>query len=216
MYKESPLGWIPKRWIGKRLEDAIRVIDCKHFTPRYVVEGYPIIRPRNVKEDGLDFSNVDFVTASDYELLTDIHEPSIGDIVFSRNASFGIGCFVRTAQKFAIGQDVVIMTRKLADTEFISHALKSDSTRSQIERVSAGSTFGRINLAEIRELFVPLPCCEEQVAICTRLSQTDRLIEAENAHLQKVLNIKQGLMSDLLSGKWPMKHKGSTSEPAHV
>jgi type I restriction enzyme S subunit len=216
MYKDSPLGWIPRQWVVRKLDDVIRVIDCKHFTPKYVDQGYPIIRPRNVKAEGLDFSSVDCVTESDYKLLTDIHEPCLGDIVFSRNASFGVGCLVRTPEKFAIGQDVVIMIKKDADTGFISQALKSAGILSQIARVSAGSTFGRINLAEIRGLYVSTPTIAEQAEIWKRLSSIDTVIRAEKSYLIKLRQIKQGLMKDLLNGEVPIISIEPASEPAHV
>jgi len=132
------------------LYEHVRIIDCKHFTPEFQTEGFPFIRPRNVKIDGLHLEGVDYVSAKDFRTLTDVYRPRKGDIVFSRNASFGVPCYIDTDIPFAIGQDCVIMTARASNTRFIFCALINSSSASQIAKVSAGSTFGRINLSEIR------------------------------------------------------------------
>ena len=204
-FKDSPLGRIPQDWDTSILDKIISIIDCKHYTPKYVSDGIPIVRPRNIKVDGLDFSDIDYVLEKEYELLTDKHLPRQGDIVFSRNASFGIPCYVDTTQRFAIGQDVVIMTELSANTRFVYYTLISDSTEKQIQNVSAGSTFGRINLACIRELVVPVPPREEQERIAQILDTYDTRIRTEEAYREKLKLQKQGLMHDLLAGKVRVK-----------
>jgi len=204
-FKDSPLGQIPKDWDTSILDKIISIIDCKHYTPKYVSDGIPIVRPRNVKVDGLDFSDIDYVLEKEYKLLTDKHTPRQGDIVFSRNASFGIPCYVDATQRFAIGQDVVIMTELSANTRFVYYTLISDSTEKQIQNVSAGSTFGRINLACIRELVVPVPPREDQERIAQILDTYDTRIRTEETYRDKLKLQKQGLMHDLLTGKVRVK-----------
>jgi type I restriction enzyme S subunit len=201
LYKDSPLGWIPREWRCDALDDAVRIIDCKHITPTYVEQGYPVVRPRNVKVDGLDLVNVEFVTASDFAAMTDVHAPRRGDIVLSRNASFGVPAFVDTDRPFAIGQDVIVMTRTLSNTRFLFYCLQSSLLSKQIDQRSAGSTFGRINLSDIRALFVPSPDLSEQTAIATRLRSVDERIESEEQGAAKLRTMKSGLMDDLLTGR---------------
>ncbi|KAF5416839.1 MAG: Type-1 restriction enzyme MjaXIP specificity protein [Candidatus Methanogaster sp.] len=124
-FKDSPLGRIPVEWEVKPLGAIIEVVDCKHYTPSYVEEGIPVIRPRNIKDSGFDFSGLDFVTERDYALLTDKHEPIDGDIVFSRNASFGVPVYVERIGRFCIGQDVVVMKKKSVNTRFILFTFQS-------------------------------------------------------------------------------------------
>lgn len=201
LYKDSPLGWIPKEWEVKPLDNHVRIIDCKHYTPEFRTEGYPFIRPRNVKVDGLDLEGVDYVSSEDFQLLTDVYRPRRGDIVFSRNASFGVPCFVDTDVLFAIGQDVVIMTEKASETRFVFYALTTSITSAQIAKVSAGSTFGRINLGEIRKLLIPQPGNKEQQRICDRLVAYDVRVKELKAEVCKLRQQKQGLMHDLMTGK---------------
>ena len=201
-FKDSPLGRIPVEWDVDGLGAIVEVIDCKHYTPVYVADGIPIIRPRNIKDAGFDLSNLDYVTEKDFVLLTDKHEPTDGDIVFSRNVSFGIPVYVEDAGRFCIGQDVVIMVKKAADTRFVYFALKSDSVVQQIANVSGGSTFGRIDLGAIRTLSVALPKSEfEQQEIAARLWNSDKAIQSAEKERNKLHSLKTALMQDLLTGK---------------
>jgi type I restriction enzyme, S subunit len=201
-FKDSVIGRIPVEWEVSPLDALIEIIDCKHFTPSYVKEGIPIIRPRNIKDHGFDFKDIDFVSDIDYQRLTDKHEPKQGDIVFSRDASFGIPVYVEHSEKFCIGQDVVIMTRKNASTKFIFTALKSDCIFKQIHLVSGGSTFGRIDLAAIRELLIKVPqSIQEQNRIAKIINQMDILQTKTKSDLKKMQSFKTGLMQDLLTGK---------------
>jgi len=200
-FKDSPLGRIPKEWEVSLLDNAIRIIDCKHYTPKFAPTGFPFVRPRNVKLEGLDLSGVDYVSEADFKNLTDKHEPRLGDIVFSRNASFGVPCFVETSRRFAIGQDVVVMTKLSENTRYIYFVLLSHLIEQQIAKVSTGSTFGRINLAFIRKLIVPLPSNHEQQEIVSVLDSKLSHIQKLVVHLSKLHKLKTGLMQDLLTGK---------------
>jgi type I restriction enzyme S subunit len=201
-FKDSPLGPIPREWNIVELARAINIVDCKHFTPRYVSEGYPVIRPRNVKIDGLDLSDVEYVSEADFRLLTDVHEPRKNDIIFSRNASFGIPCYFDGDYRFAIGQDVVVMTENpAADTRYIFFALQAEKIEGQIRRNSGGSTFGRINLGEIRRLMLALPVRQEQARIADLLYALKQRQAHEETSVSKLRLLKLGLMEDLLTGR---------------
>ncbi len=201
LYKETKLGWIPEKWEVKELDATIRIIDCKHFTPSFRTEGFPFIRPRNIKLKGLDFTDLDFVSEKDYKILTDKHEPRKGDIVFSRNASFGIPCLVEKNIRFAIGQDVVIMTEIYSSSQYIYYALLSQFIVDQIRRASTGSTFGRINLEFIRKLLIPVPSITEQELIAKAIRSVTAKISTENVQIEKLGALKTALMQDLLTGK---------------
>jgi type I restriction enzyme S subunit len=212
LYKESLLGWIPKEWVVKPLDEHVRIIDCKHYTPEFQTEGFPFIRPRNVKTDGLDLEAVDYVSLVDFQMLTDVYRPHRGDIVFSRNASFGVPCYIDSDIEFAIGQDCVIMTAKASDTRFVFCALTNSITASQIAKVSGGSTFGRINLAEIRKLVLPYPGKAEEEWIADRLFECDRYRLSLRDELAKLRQQKHGLMHDLLTGRVRVKDSETLRE----
>lgn len=183
------------------LDRMIRVIDCKHYTPRYIRSGYPVVRPRNVKPGRLDFGDIEFVGESEFAILTDSHRPRRGDIVMSRNASFGAAALVDFDEPFAIGQDVVVLSRTTSNSEYIEACLRSDQVQQQIAAVSGGSTFGRINLGDIRQLRIPAARVGEQESVAATSAAAKQAVSTEQALLEKLRRERSGLVADLLSGR---------------
>lgn len=70
------------------------------------------------------------------------------------------------------------------------------------EAMSTGSTFDSISGNELREVKFNLPASKkEQAAIATLLSDMDAEIDALTSKLKKARQIKQGMMSELLTGR---------------
>jgi type I restriction enzyme, S subunit len=194
-------GWIPMEWNVSALNDSVRMIDCKHLTSRYVGQGFPVVRPRNVNADGPDLKDIEYVTVADHAAMTDVHVPRRKDIVPSRNASFGVAAYVNTEAKFAIGQNVVVMTQTVSDTRVLFYCLSPALVSKQIDLKSAKSTFSRINLGDIRALTVSQPTANEQIKIADVLLSLDSRIDEETCTLGLLNSTKSGLMDELLTGR---------------
>jgi type I restriction enzyme, S subunit len=124
-----------------------------------------------------------------------------GDVIFSRNASFGVACRVESDVEFAIGQDVIIMAPKYYALGYIFYCLQSDSIFQQISAVSSGSTFGRINLSEIRKLQLPVPEEKERDLISAHLDACSQLRIQFQDELASLKRLKSALMQDILTGR---------------
>ena len=201
-FREDPdIGIVPKEWAVKPLDELIEIVDCRHHTPTYIESGYPVVRPQNIKTDGIDFSNCANISRQEYLLMTERHTPKKGDIVYSRNASFGVPAFVETDREFCLGQDMVVMTKLTADTKYVFYVLCSGSIQRQLKQLSGGSTIQRINLKDIRRLLIPEPKLKEQQKISTILSTIDRKLTLQHQRTANYEHLKQGLMHELLTGK---------------
>ena len=93
------------------------------------------------------------------------------------------------------------MTRSTATTKFVYYTLLSPPVEKQVLQASTGSTFGRINLAFIRQLQIPLPPDLEQKEIAARFDAINQTIKREQVRNNKLAKTKTGLMQDLLTGK---------------
>jgi type I restriction enzyme S subunit len=204
-FKETEMGKIPESWRIVKLGEAFDIYDCKHRTPKYAKKGIPIVRPRDVKAGLLNLEVCLETSPEDYYDLTSKYAPKEGDIIFTRNASFGIACYVGTAEKFSIGQDVVVITTDNQSNKFLFYLLNSDLMAQQIQKYSSGSTFKRINLHLIRKLKFALPPKTEQERIAVILTAIDSKLEIENTEKRGLQKIKQGLMDLLLTGKVRVK-----------
>jgi len=148
---------LKRRWI---------VVDCKHRTPDYVANGYPVVSPGDVTPGRLDLSRAHrFVGQEDLaDLADDLRRPRRGDIIYSRNASIGIASFVDTDEPFCMGQDVCRITSRDQDQLFLTYVLNSVGI-DQLDEQKVGSTFSRVNVAQILELEMPSPTPEVQRAL---------------------------------------------------
>jgi type I restriction enzyme S subunit len=84
--------------------------------------------------------------------------------------------------------------------------------------ISTGSTFDSISGNELREVMFIVPVDEkEQTAIAAILSDMDVEIDALTAKLEKMRNIKQGMMSELLTGRIRLvEAEQETAQPAKI
>ena len=196
---------IPEEWAVGKIENYYQIIDCKHRTPEYISNGYPIVLPRDLSSGKLNLDNCMKTSYEDFLDLTEKHLPRKGDIVFCRNASFGVASYVTIDQEFSMGQDMVIITSNQNSTKYLFYLLHSNLMTLQINRFSAGSTFKRIDLKKIRKLPLPLPSPQEQHKIAEVLSRVDEKIDIEKRKRERLERIKKGLMTDLLTGKKRVK-----------
>lgn len=132
-----------------------RVLDCKHRTPAYTPDGYPVVSPGDVTPGTLDLSRCHrFVGEEDFRDLTDGRRPLKGDLIYSRNASIGIAAYVTVDAPFTMGQDVCLITSSGQDQRYLGHVLNTLGV-DQLEQLKIGSTFSRVNIAQIQELLIP-------------------------------------------------------------
>ncbi len=200
-FKKTEIGEIPEEWEVTGLSQVAKVIDCKHRTPEYTDHGFAVVRPRDVKEGPLDLSGCIRTSEAEYEDLVENHRPSLGDIVYSRNATFGVAAIVETDERFTIGQDVCVICGTRLAGRFLFYLLNSRVVGQQLDLRSAGSTFKRINLKDIRRFKVPVVEEAEQNRIVSIADSLSEELTLHEAQLSQFAEIKRGLMQDLLTGR---------------
>jgi type I restriction enzyme S subunit len=204
-YKQTEIGVIPKDWKVDKLKRFWMVIDCKHLTARFIENGIPIASIQEVQSRFVDLRNAKQTTPFYYALLIDgRRKPLPGDLIFSRNATVGdVAQVAEWHPLFAMGQDVCLLrkTSSALSSDFLQTVLQSPVVLDQINNLMVGSTFKRMNIEQIKNFVVPMPCSDEQQAIAEVLSDVDTLITTLDQLITKKRNIKQGTMQLLLTGK---------------
>lgn len=191
---------VPEGWKEQPLGIAAKVVDCKHRTPVYADEGYPIISPGNIRWGEVDLKSCRRIEVHELESMMDHCAVRTGDIVMGRNQSVGIGAYVADDTKFALGQDTILIQPTAINPRYLYDFTASESFQSQIYRLLGGSTFARINLGDIRRLTVLVPPLPEQKKIAEILSTWDKAIETTEALLANARTQKRALMQSLLTG----------------
>lgn len=188
--------WLPQTgygWEVLPLKRRWRIIDCKHRTPTYIDDGYPVISPGDITTGRLDPSVAHrFVDEDDYRDLADhLRRARRRDIVYSRNASVGVAAYVDTDEKFTMGQDVCRITSPDQNQLFLTYFLNT-AARAQLGSLQIGSTFTRVNIGTLLELSVACPPPEEQ----SRLAAEMDLINQDAAHLISAIDRQLTILAE--------------------
>ncbi|MBL7661880.1 restriction endonuclease subunit S [bacterium] len=77
----------------------------------------------------------------------------------------------------------------------------ADSLNRQINLLLSGSNYPAINSRDVKELVVPYPEYQEQVAIASAIQSMTQEINALVQQVAKYKSLKQGMMQNLLTGK---------------
>ena len=91
--------------------------------------------------------------------------------------------------------------QKRFNSFFVYTIINAPDFRSKAENAGVGTTRKRIGLTELRNLELYCPPLPEQTAIAEILSDIDSEISALEAKLSKARQVKQSMMSELLTGR---------------
>ena len=182
------------------------VVDCKHRTPEYLDSGYPVVSPGDISPGRIDLTRAHrFVGLGDYSDLADRpRRPKRGDIIYSRNASIGIAAYVETDEPFCMGQDVCLITSTAESQLFLAYALNTVGV-DQPEAQKIGSTFSRVNVAQVLELMVPTPHhsvqCELARVFDSMRRDRDHTAHAHTRQIELLQEHRQALITAAVTGE---------------
>lgn len=213
LYKQSPVGWIPKEWDISGLAGVVpkdrSVIRTGPFGSSLKGEhwresGRPVVTIGSLGEAAFITSEllyVDEVTASrlgDFELIP-------GDVVFSRVADVGRSVVVsETERGWIMSSNFMRIScdHAKARPHFLQLLLSSSVlVRGQLRTTVNSAGRDVANSAVLMGLSFPWPSPREQDEILHRVHAIGQRLIQEQAELKKLLDGKSGLMDDLLTGR---------------
>lgn len=217
LYHEAQIGWIPKEWQVKSCSSLCARI-CVGIviqpTQYYVEDGVPALRSANVREVGVDPSNLVYISPASNKLLakSQIKE---GDIVTVRTGYPGASAVVPKEFDGSNCIDILISTpTSQIDPEYLCSWINSSFGKGQVLRQQGGMAQQHFNVGEMRELLVAVPDIAEQLKITERLIVCSDMLLKEHKKLGKLKKQKSGLMLDLLARKVPVNtEKKAQREP---
>ncbi len=212
LYKETPLGWLPKEWEVQQLGVAAESIIDGPFgsnlkTEHYVENpGVRVVRLQNIQAGYFDDTERAFVTDRHAAKLArnevaswDVLIASLGD----DGHPVGRACRYPESLPNAINKADCFRFRgrSICRNAYAMLFLNGDSARHQARGFEQGVTMKRINLGNLRRMLISLPKPNEQEEIEKRAAAIDATHEASLAELDKLRFQKSGLMDDLLTGR---------------
>ena len=208
-YKPSDVEWlgdVPAHWEVVALRRRWRVIDCKHLTVPFVDGGIPLASVREAQSFELNFKTSNRTTPEWYEkLIEGGREPRPGDLIYCRNVSVGAAALVTTEDRFAMGQDVCLIRSSSENQRWLNYFLHSKVMSDQLALILVGSTFNRINVADIKALLIAVPPVSEQDRIAAVLDdeQSKIAVAIGNCRREQALlhEYRTRLIADVVTGK---------------
>ena len=204
---ESVLGMaFDKNWEEKRLDEICEVKDGTHDTPQYIEDGIPFVTQKNIREDGLSFSETKFIALSDHEKYYKRSNVSFGDILISMiGANRGMACIVDDERVISIKNVGLIKSSKNINQAYLLYFLKSPKAKKYVSAASKGGAQEFVGLTELRKFPILLAPLTEQRAIVARL----KALSAETGRLEAVYRQKIAALEELKKSVLAKAFEGS-------
>ncbi|PKE26835.1 restriction endonuclease subunit S [Macrococcoides caseolyticum] len=187
-------------WEQRKLGDIKDVRDGTHDSPKYYDKGYPLITSKNLKEWGLDLSEVNYISKEDYISFNKRSQVNIGDILFGMIGTIGNPVLI-VEEKFAIKNVALIKENVNFPNIFLIQMLKSPLFNRFIQIENAGGTQKFISLSKIRGFKLFTPSLEEQMKIGKILRDADKTITLLQRKINNLNKVKKGLLQKLFPAK---------------
>ncbi|NDZ15551.1 hypothetical protein C7T35_16795 [Variovorax sp. WS11] len=213
LYKESVLGWIPRKWEARAVDQVSESIVDGPFgsnlkTEHYVdLPGVRVVRLQNIGIGNYDDNERAFVSEQKAASLNR-NEVSGGDVLVAAlgDARYPVGracCYPDDLPPAVNKADCFRLRPRndLAIGAFVMRSLNGAVARRQIRGFEQGVTMQRVNIGNLKRIVLALPPVEEQESACAKLASLDRTLATNVAYLLKSREQKAGLMDDLLTGR---------------
>lgn len=169
---EIPEGW---KWVC--LSDVIDVRDGTHDTPKYVVDGVPLVTSKNLVNGKIDFNTAKLISHEDSIAINIRSGVDDGDILFAMIGTIGNPVLVKKEREFSIKNMALFKSidRELFYMPYLVFFLQHAQTEMKKEASASVQSF--VSLSYLRKYLLPLPPLAEQKRIVARLEEILPLCE---------------------------------------
>ena len=163
------------------LGNVCTFIDYRGKTPPKTTSGIPLVTAKIVK-NGMIQEPQEFIAENYYDEWMRRGIPKKGSVVFTTEAPLGEVARIRTDDKLAFAQRIIVLESKVKQlsADYLFYALQDRVLKSRIEARSTGTTVIGIKAAELKKVEIDLPSLEDQEKIATILCSLDDKIELNN------------------------------------
>ena len=169
-----------EKYKSEELGKICDVRDGTHDSPKYIEKSdYKLITSKNINKEGIDFSDVKYISKKDYDKINIRSNVSYGDILMPMIGTIGNPTIV-TIQKekidFAIKNLALIkfLDKTLVINKYIKNLINSEWFENKILKNMRGGTQKFISLKDIRKMKIPIPPITLQNQFSEIVKQIDK------------------------------------------
>lgn len=193
-------------WITKRLNDIYDVRDGTHDSPKYHLEGYPLVTSKNLRNGMVEMDNVKYISKEDYDKINERSKVDIGDVLFAMIGTIGNPSLVTEEPHYAIKNMALFKVPKNQSGALLRYVLSSDGVLNEMHKKAKGSNQPFVSLGYLRNFVITIPeSIEEQNELVARLDVLSEKCKTLQANCEKTLNLcddlKQALLRKAFNGE---------------
>ena len=189
-----------EKYKSEELGKICDVRDGTHDSPKYIEKSdYKLITSKNINKEGIDFSDVKYISKKDYDKINIRSNVSYGDILMPMIGTIGNPTIV-TIQKekidFAIKNVALIkfLNKTLVINKYIKNLINSEWFENKILKNRRGGTQKFISLKDIRKMKIPVP----PITLQNQFSEIVKQIDKQKFEIEKSLKEIQELYESLM------------------
>lgn len=194
-----------QEWKKEKLGKVYDVRDGTHDSPKYVKEGFALITSKNLKSNGLNFNNVNYITEQDYIDINKRSKVHRGDVLFAMIGTIGNPVVIIDEPDFAIKNVALFKVPKNQDSFFLKYYLDSNVVMDRMSKDAKGSTQKFVGLGYLRNFEIPLPPLPEQERIVAILDKAFTAIAKAKSNAEQNLKNTKELFESYLQNVFENK-----------
>lgn len=156
------------------------VTDGTHDTPKSVVDGFPLVKAKEIAGGIINFDQCEKISETDHKKVVSRSKPEFGDTIFAHiGASLGEAAFVNSIREFSIKNVALFKPNpNIVDPRYLYYFVISHHFQERIKAMRTGSAQPFLGLSQLRGFSVRLhKNLSVQRRIASILSAYDDLIE---------------------------------------
>lgn len=185
-----------------RLQNAcIDVVDCPHTTPEVSDGGeYEAVRTASVRNGEYRPGNGLPVDADTWKARNAAGAPTVGDVLFTREAPAGEACMVPN-DRICLGQRMVLLRidHRVCVGAFLLWQIYSDRVQGHFRLSANGSTVANVRLPVLRTTPIWLPDLTEQHRIVAYLDEQTAKIDNLITETEQFIELSKERRSALIA-----------------
>lgn len=210
LYQETELGWIPKDWDCSDISMYLEPSDGVKPGPfgssikkdMYTSSGYRVYGQEQVIAGTLNVGDY-YISPTKYSEMS-VFSVRAGDVLVSLVGTIGHVLVIPEEYEEGVINPRLMrfrVNKKCCDPYFLRFLLLDSSVSQQLERFATGGTMPVLSGKIFKKVRVPIIPKVEQSKINEVLNGTEAKLLTLSRELNKLVQVKSGLMQDLLTGK---------------